>query len=713
MEGQRDYVKEHFDATMARDDARRKYEKSGSEEDRLAKEAAERQSSDARRAKEAYQTEQRDAEKSRMAADKAKDEAHKAMMDNWRAQMNNRKNPSPSNQKLANSAGQNYQNAKNHADNLRRQADSRNAGLNNPSNAGGGGGESSDGGSGSSGSTGGNELGSDTLKQALSDAGGNAKEGANKGLDTALAIGSKLSPKIAAAKTAKDGLDKSTHKTKSEKSARDLDAEEQQKQLSSGNIRMELSKGAIMKIGLIGGATALIMMLFISIITLIADEAGSFMAMGQMVADGDIKVEDAIKIATDVSNSVGTGSGDRDDPRYEYYKRFEILGNVFSTKYNCAEDKECAVSREEYIYFLKIADITLRYKNKYGVTLDWALLNATVMYNDIPKETIMGYHQNDYNEEDVENYNILMNLDWDYDYKKISGYNYLSADDYRFDLQILAKNMVRKTTTQVCTKTITDGAGNVTGIQVVAERTDLDVEDQYLQPGQPYYLHCPAGTSYSISSNYKVDKDKYNDFLLEYLEYKFYLDAQDYYGEDNTGTVIIDSVTGDSMSAVLVNLALSQQGISGRPNKFINWLTGGGSYPWCATFVSWVVAHTEYNGQKMLDVVSVRSAGVIDFVNYFYRQDHLSLYRSTHYGGTYIPKQGDFVFFSNKRNWTGRLPAVYGEWGHIGIAVKVEGTILTVIEGNTSDSVRTRTYNLNPSGASKNDRRIAAYGVWY
>ena len=139
-----------------------------------------------------------------------------------------------------------------------------------------------------------------------------------------------------------------------------------------------------------------------------------------------------------------------------------------------------------------------------------------------------------------------MNLDWDYDYKKIAGYAYLSPHTYIYDLQILAKNMVTKNTTQTCTKTVTNADGT-TSVIITKTKSDVDIEDQYLKPGQPYYLQCDAGETYDISSVYSLDLEKYDEFLLEYIEHKLYLEEEDAPTVDENGNTDMtpSEATGD------------------------------------------------------------------------------------------------------------------------------------------------------------------------
>ena len=326
------------------------------------------------------------------------------------------------------------------------------------------------------------------------------------------------------------------------------------------------------------------------------------------------------------------------------------------------------------------------------------------------------YHN--YNYDDVENLDILMDLDWDYDYKKISGYNYLSPSNFQYDLQILAKNMVKKTTTQTCSKTVRNDDGTTSTV-ITKTQTDEDIEDEYLQPGQPYYLKCSADETYNISSNYRLDTNKYDEFLSEYLENKLYLPEttdEDYFPDDN-GTITIDHVTGDSISAAMVNLALSQQGVPGSyehrgdNNVLYNtWYYGhevsGKKYPWCAVFVSWVVAHTEYEGTQLKSILNNKTASVQNWATYMRDSSNLQLKNSHYLGGNYTPKQGDLIFYSWKTDQGACDNTGISTMDHIGIVVEVRGNSVVTIEGNASNKVTARSFDLNSCS-------ITAYGVWY
>jgi len=214
----------------------------------------------------------------------------------------------------------------------------------------------------------------------------------------------------------------------------------------------------------------------------------------------------------------------------EYYERFQILGNVFSSYFNCSTE-ECLVSRYEYRYFLKVADIATRYRHRYNVDLDWVLLNATIMYNDRTEEENMRLNLHEYDLNAVTDFDTLMNLDWNYTYHHIEDYQWLDPKDGRFDLQILAKHMVTKTTTQTCTRRRDDGS-----IETVLEEVKMNTEDIYFEPSlRKFYLECPAGTNYNIVHRYDLDLDRYDTFLLAYIECKYYVFEDPEACEDRRG----------------------------------------------------------------------------------------------------------------------------------------------------------------------------------
>lgn len=352
--------------------------------------------------------------------------------------------------------------------------------------------------------------------------------------------GAALDPKKAAMNGIKNKFNgESKDKEEHEKSLKEKEDEKEIKDKEEGNFSAGLKKSTLIKLALTCCITGFVMIFFIALLSSLVDMRAAGLIIGKIVGD-DYKIVQDLSDQLGQGDDVGMGYGSLDD----YKERMKSLGNVFSSElFNCTTLEECK-ERPEFKYYLKVADISMRYKMKYGINLDWVLLNATIFYSDVTEEKTMLRALNDYNEDDLEDLDKLMNIDWNYDYKKIPGYKYLNPMDFRYDLQILAKNMVKKVTNQTCTKCTTNADGTVTCV-ITKSRTDEDIEDEYLKPGQPYYLKCDSGESYSISSSYNLDKEKYDEFLLEYIEHKYYLPGVPGVNEDGSTDMTPSEASGD------------------------------------------------------------------------------------------------------------------------------------------------------------------------
>ena len=299
------------------------------------------------------------------------------------------------------------------------------------------------------------------------------------------------------------------------KSKKDKQAEMKEKQKdSAGEFTMELSRKGLKIVLLVAPLVSILIIFILFVSVFLTESKVSSMLIGELSSSkSKEELEDAINNAND---DVGTGSESltgkaASNIPEEYQKRLGNLGNLYSTKIDCSGE-EC-FERPEFLYYLKIADISYRYKQKYNVTLDWALITATNLYFDKSQEELMEANLGGYSESNLKNTSATISLDWDYDYKNINGYQYLDADDSTYDLQILAKNMVKKESNMSCI----DGNGNVTQTSKVE-----DVEDKYISEGGSKALKCGSGETYSVVSTYTLDKNKYDEFLLEYIDKKMY-----------------------------------------------------------------------------------------------------------------------------------------------------------------------------------------------
>lgn len=318
----------------------------------------------------------------------------------------------------------------------------------------------------------------------------------------------------------------SKKKDESEKSAEEKGQEEEDRRARDGVMTFQMTMKTLKWIILVAPAVSLILFFVLVVVVSFNDDKAASMILGEMSSSDDGRKAVSEGIKSDSGNGLGlgdelaVGKGLEKYPPY-YYDRLASLGNNFNPDPECEGDN--CMSTSEVKYYLKVADIALRYRNKYNVSLDWRLITAANLYMSKETEETMKANLNEYNEESVTNYSSLMDLDWDYDYKKISGYYYLDADNSKYDLQILAKNMVKKKTTQQCI----DASGNV----VKSEEVE-DVEDRYLEAGGEKSLSCGAGESYTFSSTYTKDLDKFNEFLLEYIDNKMFLPGSGTMGDN-------------------------------------------------------------------------------------------------------------------------------------------------------------------------------------
>jgi hypothetical protein len=127
----------------------------------------------------------------------------------------------------------------------------------------------------------------------------------------------------------------------------------------------------------------------------------------------------------------------------------------------------------------------------------------------------------------------------------------------------------------------------------------------------------------------------------------------------------------------IVSVALAEEGVTDG-TKYWTYTMGsafsdGNTTPWCACFVSWCANECGYLDEGTFP----KSASVATYRRFFREKNQL------HEEKSYIPKTGDLILF--------------GADEHIGIVQYTEGGRVITIEGNTSDAVHSRSYELGSS----------------
>ena len=369
------------------------------------------------------------------------------------------------------------------------------------------------------------------------------------------------------------------------------------------------------------------------------------------------------------------------------------LKDMFNSNNTCDKDNNCAndVSRR---FYLKLYDLYYLYKSKYNVNLDLSLLISTLIYNSDDYENTFYLNLSDYERESIVEQDWkpseTTSLDWDYDYE--SKPNYLVENDSSMDMQILAKNMVAKVTTEKC----------INGDNQVV--TTQDVKDY--EPD----LICDEGeTLEKGSSKYILDLDKYKKFLPEYIEKKWYLGRRvsnpvrssgpNYYSNkkpsvlnrrntstSNNGTNNSNSNTQHQVSQTgievidnLNNIALGEVGNGG--SKYWN-AYGIGVNEWCAMFVSWL-----FDQVDGIDKYIKKSAGAGDIPRYSVAAGYGVWYEDECTDPSTVPKAGDVIVFVPTivpfDKYTSR---------HVGYVYKVDDNYVYTVEGNTGTYDCTTSY---------------------
>lgn len=111
--------------------------------------------------------------------------------------------------------------------------------------------------------------------------------------------------------------------------------------------------------------------------------------------------------------------------------------------------------------------------------------------------------------------------------------------------------------------------------------------------------------------------------------------------------------------------------------------------PWCATFVSAVAVQLEYTDIIPTECSCSRMIELLKKIDSFVEDD------------AYVPKPGDILFYDWEDSGVGENTS---SPDHVGIVEKVDGNIITIIEGNYSNSVKRRSIKVN-------GRYIRGYGV--
>lgn len=152
----------------------------------------------------------------------------------------------------------------------------------------------------------------------------------------------------------------------------------------------------------------------------------------------------------------------------------------------------------------------------------------------------------------------------------------------------------------------------------------------------------------------------------------------------------------------MLDIARSQLGEDGY--KYYTWWGFDYRVDWCAIFMSWCADQAGFNlvspSSTEVDPNNFpRYATVCEGAYYFQRFNRLHI--GQYYGGTYIPKAGDIIFFTWSRS------TAIDPLDHTGIVESYVNGVLTTIEGNSGDRVRRNTWGQDEAW------KLAYYGEMF
>lgn len=213
----------------------------------------------------------------------------------------------------------------------------------------------------------------------------------------------------------------------------------------------------------------------------------------------------------------------------------DFYGDI--VKYTKKYDKDLV-----YDFFYKLYDVYNYYKKNYRVSLDMPLLMATLQQQSddmgiVFSSNIVGYNREN---QDVFKYD----RDWS-SYKS-------NKKDSSHDIEVLAQHMVSRQSTETCV----DSSGKETQKKILR---DSEITGDAT-------LECAEGETHRTTTpTYKVDNEKYREFLKQFIEEKYYINSSDSNSSDlNTScpseTPFKKYELTESQLLVLAAIGLREQG---------------------------------------------------------------------------------------------------------------------------------------------------------
>ena len=195
-----------------------------------------------------------------------------------------------------------------------------------------------------------------------------------------------------------------------------------------------------------------------------------------------------------------------------------------------------------YDFFFKLYDVYHYYEKNYRVELDMPLLMATLNQQSSDKTIVFSSNIVGYNRENQDVFKY--DRDWS-SYKP-------NKKDSSHDIEILAQHMVSRQSTETCV----DKSGKETQKKILR---DSEITGDAT-------LECAEGETHRTTTpTYKVDNEKYREFLKQFIEEKYYINSSDSNSSDlntscPTSTPFKKYELTEDQLMVLAAIGLREQG---------------------------------------------------------------------------------------------------------------------------------------------------------
>lgn len=188
-------------------------------------------------------------------------------------------------------------------------------------------------------------------------------------------------------------------------------------------------------------------------------------------------------------------------------------------------------------------------------------------------------------------------------------------------------------------------------------------------------------------------------------------------GNDDTTLTVLEKAANK-----LIEVAGYEVGNNNNSGKY-----GNSTDEWCEQFTRWALSKVNLPSSNLYNYLAINNPNVDisgDGASALWpafqssNNKSIKLYISEAYGGNYVPKKGDIIWYQWK--YDGDCRSNFGEWDgitrcadHVGIVTGSDAENVYTIEGNTSSKDYPSQRVVAKKEKKLDNDEIVAYGSWY